>query len=100
MRWFSVVSCLALVACGGGSPAAPVPDPAAPLEALPGCSEQPVPTAEAPEGFIAPEGTIIQAVTPQKPLVNVTAYIAATPGKVRADYSRIDGIEVLISEDE
>ena len=77
-----------------------MPDAAAPLEALPDCSEPPDPSGEAPEGFIAPEGTVIQAVTPQKPLINVTAYIPATPGKVRQEYAKLEGIEVLISEDE
>ena len=90
---------LLLAACGGDAPPA-VPDAAAPLEALPDCSEPPAPIAEAPEGFIAPEGVVIQAVVPQKPLTNVTAYIAATPGKVRQEYEKLDGVKVLISEDE
>ena len=101
-RWVAVARgfvCIGMLsACAGGSAAGG--GAGTPLQALPVCSEPPPITAEAPTGFTAPDGAIVQAVTPQDPLTSVTAYIAKTPEAVRQAYESLDGIEVLSSEDE
>ena len=103
MRALATVAALAagglLAACGGGAPPAPA-DQTAPLEALPDCTDIPTEAAEAPEGFTAPEGTIVVQVTPQDPLVNVVGYLKMTPTEVRLAYEALDGIQLLLSEDE
>jgi hypothetical protein len=71
-----------------------------PLAALPECSEAPPAVAEAPEGFIGPEGAVIQQITPQDPVTQVVAYVAKTPGQIRLEYDQRSDIDVLSSEDE
>ena len=74
-------------------------DPLGPLEALAECEGTPAADGEAPEGLILPEGAVIQKVTPQGPLVNVTAYVPLTPVQFEQTYRDLD-VEILISENE
>jgi len=94
MRWIVAAMCVALTGCGDPAPGT------APLEALPACTEPPAAVAEPPEGFIAPEQAVILQVTPQRPIVQVTAYLPMTPVRARLAYEELDDIKVLISEDE
>ena len=74
-------------------------DPLGALEALADCQGTPAAEGEAPEGLLLPEGAVIQKVTPQGPLVNVTAYVPLTPVQFEQSYRELD-VEILISENE
>lgn len=100
-RVLAVVVLLAAVACGQDQPAGSAPpDPTGPLEALAPCTDLPDSTAESVDGLIVPERTIIQQVTPSDPLVNVGAYAPLTPVQFEQHYRNLDGIEILVGENE
>jgi hypothetical protein len=87
--------------CGQPEPALTAQgDPLGPLEALPECEAPPSPSADAPEGLVLPDSAVVQQVTPQDPLVNVTAYVPMTPVQFEQAYAELDGIEILITENE
>lgn len=91
---------LALVACSDEQPALNAQgDPLGPLEALAECDAAPDPGGEAPDGLLLPDDAVIQNVTPQGPLVNVTAYVPMTPVQFEQVYRELD-VEILISENE
>lgn len=91
---------LALVACSDPQPAVNGKgDPMGPLEALADCEQTPTADGQAPEGLLLPEGAVIQDVTPQGPLVNVTAYVEMTPVEFQQTYDDLD-LEILVSENE
>ena len=103
MRLRLVVLLLAaVVATACGEPAAPAPDldTTGPLTALAPCQSPPASTTEAPEGLIVPDGVVVTKVTPQKPLINVAAYVDMTPVQFEAAFKSMDDITVLMSENE
>lgn len=96
---------LLLASCSPG--AAPVPAPSAgasptadTLGALPECTTEPVAIDTTVEGLTLPEGSVVTKVTPQKPLVNVNAYVPMTPAEFERSFQDRDGVEVLFSENE
>ena len=94
---------LALVACGGGAAPSfdPNSPPTGPLVALSECDGPPDEPVEADvEGIELPPDATITSVTPQGPLINLTAYIPVTPVNVRLFYENRDDLEILIIEDE
>jgi hypothetical protein len=94
------VALLALLACGDPQPQLNERgDPLGPLEALADCEGLPAAEGEAPDGLLLPDGAIIQKVTPQGPLVNVTAYVPMTPVQFEQTYRDL-GVEILITENE
>lgn len=94
------VALLAVVGCSDPEPqVTDRGDPLGQLEALADCQDPPAAQGEAPEGLMLPEGAVIQKVTPQGPLVNVTAYVPMTPVQFEESYREL-GVEILISENE
>jgi hypothetical protein len=94
------VAALAMLACGDPQPELTEQgDPLGPLEALADCEGLPAAEGEAPDGLMLPDGAIIQKVTPQGPLVNVTAYVPMTPVQFEQTYRELD-VEILITENE
>ena len=97
---FVLAAMLVLVACSDPQPAVNAKgDPMGPLEALADCDQTPAANGEAPEGLLLPDGAVIQDVTPQGPLVNVTAYVEMTPVQFQQTYDD-RGLEILVSENE
>lgn len=47
-----------------------------------------------------PAGSVVNSVTEQKPLVTVIAFVPLTPIEFEAAYPEMDGIEVLVTENE
>ena len=94
------VALLVLAGCSDPEPALTKQgDPLGALEALADCQGMPAGDAEAPEGLLLPEGAVIQKVSPQGPLVNVTAYVPLTPVQFEQTYREMD-VEILIAENE
>ncbi|HVM21423.1 MAG TPA: hypothetical protein VM307_15795 [Egibacteraceae bacterium] len=97
----AVLAGLALLAGCGGDPAPLVDeDLDGPLEALPACTEPPVAVDEDVQGLIAPDGTVVTSANEQGPLVHVTGYAPMTPVQFERAYAELDGIEVLLTENE
>lgn len=95
-----VAAVLAVAGCSDPQPALTREgDPLGPLEALGDCQGTPAEEGEAPEGLLLPDEATIQRVTPQGPLVNVTAYVPMTPVQFEQSYRDLD-VEILISENE
>lgn len=95
-----VVAGLGILACSDPQPALNRQgDPLGPLEALSDCEGLPAAGGEAPQGLLLPDGAVIQKVTPQGPLVNVTAYVPMTPVQFEQTYRDL-GVEILITENE
>ena len=108
----AVLAGVLLTACGGSATPAPSdgiggaragvhqsPTPST-LAALPACASAPAATRGDVEGLILPEGSVITKVTPQKPLVNVNAYVPLTPAAFEASFRDIDDVTILFSENE
>lgn len=94
------VALLAVTACSEPTPELTRQgDPLGPLEALADCEAAPPAEGEAPEGLLLPEEAVIQNVTPQGPLVNVTAYVPMTPVQFQQTYEDL-GVDILLSENE
>jgi hypothetical protein len=100
-----------LTACSGGASPAPSdgaggsagvnesPTPSS-LGALPACASPPAAVPAEVEGLVLPEGSIITKVTPQKPLVNVNAFVPLTPAAFEVSFREIDDVTILFSENE
>lgn len=96
----TAVAALAFIGCSDPQPEVTRQgDPVGPLEALPDCDAPPAPDGEAPEGLLLPDDAVIQNVTPQGPVVNVTAYVPMTPVQFQQVYEDLD-VDILISENE
>lgn len=91
------------MACGGPDQAPPTAqqtDMSGPLDAFPPCPAPPSGTAEEVQGLIVPDGTVVTQVTPQEPLVTVSAYVDKTPVQFEDAYTAMDGVTILQSENE
>jgi hypothetical protein len=100
VRIAAAVAVLGMLACSAAEPALTEQgDPLGPLEALADCEGLPAADGEPPEGLMLPDGAIIQKVSPQGPLVNVTAYVPMTPVQFEQTYRDLD-VEILITENE
>ena len=103
----AVAACVLLTSCAGGAQPAP---PAAPaggasptagvLEALPACPSPPAAVATDVEGLTLPPGSVVTGVTPQKPLVNVDAFVPLTPIDFESSFRGLEGVKILFTENE
>lgn len=103
----AVVAGLLLASCGGGAQPRPSGRPATAasptvgvLAAFPECQSPPAAVETEVEGLTLPEGSVVTKVTPQKPLVNVNAYVPMTPVDFENSFQGLDGVRVLFSENE
>ena len=107
-RLAGLFAALLLASCSGDTAptqtsttaaAVPAEDPSI-LAALPECPTPPAASETDVEGLSLPPGSVVTKVTPQKPLVNVNAYVPLTPAVFEASFKTMDGVKILFSENE
>lgn len=103
----AAVAGVLLGACGGAAEPAPSGRPATAasptvgvLEAFSECPSPPAGIDTDVEGLTLPEGSVVTKVTPQKPLVNVNAYVPMTPVEFENAFQGLEGVTILFSENE
>lgn len=105
--WLPVLGIGAVLPACATAPPVPAPAPSAtaagpfgPLVALPACETPPAASAQAVEGLVLPDGSVVLKVQKQDPLTTVTAFTPFTPAQFEATYAKNDDLTVLLTENE